>query len=48
MHSHLYFKIMEYVFDFASVLPPVLLAAVVYALARRLWLKRRGRSRNSW
>lgn len=48
MHSHLYFKIMEYVFDFASVLPPVLLAAVVYTLARRLWLKRRGRSRNSW
>lgn len=48
MHSHLYFKIMEYVFDFASVLPPVLLAAVVYALARRLWLKRRGQSRNSW
>lgn len=48
MHSHLYFRIMEYVSDLASVLPPVLLAAVVYALARRLWLRRRGRSRNSW
>ena len=48
MHSHLYYRIMEYVSDFASILPPVLLAVVVYALARRLWLKRRGLPRNSW
>ena len=48
MHSHLYYRIMEYVSDFASILPPVLLAVVVYALARQLWLKRRGLPRNSW
>lgn len=48
MHSHLYFRIMEYVSDFISVLPTVLLTAVVYALTRRLWLKGRGLPRNSW
>lgn len=48
MHSHLYFRIMEYVADFMSVVPPVLIAAVVYLLARRLWLKRRGLPRKNW
>ena len=48
MPDHIYFRIMEYVTDFTSVLPPVLLAAVVYALARRLWLRRRGEPRKSW
>ena len=48
MPDHIYFRIMEYVTDFTSVLPPVLLAAVVYVLARRLWLRRRGEPRKSW
>lgn len=48
MYSHLYFRVMEYVADFTSVLPPVLIAAAVYVLARRLWLKQRGLSRKNW
>ncbi len=48
MHSHFYFRVMEYVSDFTSVVPPVLLAAVIYVLVRRLWLNKRGLSRNGW
>lgn len=48
MHSHLYFRVMEYVADFTSVVPPVLIAGVVYLSVRRLWLKKEGRTRKSW
>ena len=44
----MYWRVMEYIGDFTSVLPPVLLTAAVYALLRRLWLRRRGLSRKSW
>ena len=44
----MYWRVMEYISDFTSVLPPVLLTAAVYALLRRLWLRRRGLSRKSW
>lgn len=48
MHSHLYFRVMEYVADLTSVLPPILLAGALYALGRHLWLNKRGRVRRNW
>lgn len=48
MHSHFYFRVMEYVSDLTSVLPPILLAGALYALGRYLWLKKRGLSRRNW
>lgn len=44
----MYWRVMEYISDFTSVLPPVLLTAAVYAPLRRLWLRRRGLPRRSW
>lgn len=48
MHSHLYFRVMEYVSDLTSVILPAVIAAAVYVAARWLWLKQRGLSRKNW
>lgn len=44
----MFVRAMEYVSDLMSVLPPILLAGVLYVFFRVRWLKKHGRPRRSW